>query len=163
MLKSPLRVLLQTPSDDPLQRYRQILRNLTGRLWVFTQYRSHGRHSGVALKCSSCSDHLVEHRTEAEDVGPYIHLLTFGLLRRHVRSRSPNGSFFCFRTRARGKGLPVIGLRAFGPVCQLDQTKVEHFRLAPLRNHNVARFQVTMNNARRMSSSQSIRNLGGNA
>src|SRR5262249_17907492 len=112
MLKSPLQILLQTSVDYALQLSRQILADLSNGSWIFAQYRSQNRHSGVTVKCFLSSDHLIEHRTKAEDVRPCIDLSALGLLRRHVRSRSQNGPFLCLRTCARGKSLRIIVVSA---------------------------------------------------
>jgi len=101
-------------------------------------------------------EHLVEHGAEREDVGARVGLHAFELLGRHVLERAKDRPLHRQpgrrrrqhrRTRARcGRG-------------RLRQTEVEELD-APLREHDVGRLQIAVDDALAMRLVERVGNLG---
>src|SRR2546427_7538379 len=53
------------------------------------------RELRVPLERPSACNHFIKNGTKAEDVGPCIQFLTFGLFGRHVGDSPDNHAFFC--------------------------------------------------------------------
>src|SRR5580700_10100809 len=75
-------------THDTVERgwYLQLLKVKLGRLRL--QNGCHDFDGRVTGKWTLAGEHLVEHRTKAEDVGTMVHRLATYLLRRHVRCRT---------------------------------------------------------------------------
>ena len=88
--------------------------------------------------------HLIQHRTEREDIGAGIGLLALQLFRRHVLEGAENHSFF-------GEGVvPGLGStlrkslgQRYGMVHEPRQPKVQQLG-SGLGQHDVARLQITV-------------------
>lgn len=140
-LKTPAGRLLQTPPDDALEPRRC----LQGRWFVANdsiQYLQRSRPP----KRTRPREHLVQNGPETEDVRPRIERLAFGLLRRHVRRRAQHNAV----PRPRGVGIHVD---------ERGHAEIEQLRHALRGNHDVARFQVAVQNARAVSLLEAFRDL----
>src|SRR4030095_2320527 len=128
------RVFSQAARDNLLQIVGKSSRDLSGKPWLLVQDCRQRGHFGVTLKCSLTCYHLVQHRTETENVRTCIDRFSRRLLRRHVRSRPENHPFF--RLGLHGtRRLMLTHLRLFSQFCQ---TEVEHFYQAAFANHDVS-------------------------
>ena len=111
----------------------------------------------IALERTATGEHLVQHRAEGEDVASAIHRPAFGLLGRHVggraENRSPLGPQICRNRRRR----VVPGLR----LDQLGQAEVHELRLAALREHDVRRLDVAVDDAGGVRGAERARDLDG--
>ena len=98
---------------------------------------------GLALVWRRPGQHLVEDAAERPDVGPPVHHLTRGLLRRHVGRGAQHDTHLGLR---RGHGRRFCGV--CGPADPtLGETEVQHLDDAVRANLHVARLEVTMDDA----------------
>src|SRR5215831_7846807 len=103
----------------------------------------------VAPEQTLSRKHFIEHHTKAEDVGSLVDSLSFRLLRRHVADRADHHSRVClYRDTSRRFSLNADGL----PLSELCQTEIQHFHIAVRPQHDVLRFNITMNDAGLMRS-----------
>ena len=131
----------------------------TDRLRLLFENGRERREPRVAIKSPLTGEHLVEQGAERENIAARIHLIAFGLLRRHVRSgpdnRAPLGVWaWRFHTRRLGK----FARRGLGNLCQPE---IQHFDEIVLGHHNVGRLQISVNNSRRVSLRQRFGDLHG--
>ena len=88
-------------------------------------------------------EHLVQHCTKCEDVGPGIGLFAFELLRRHVRHRADDRPFpRQIRRQRPDAGFFVHSRSKFDPACQTEIKQLG----SVLSEHDVRRLEVPMNN-----------------
>jgi hypothetical protein len=113
-----------------------------------------GGKSGDArspFKGALARHHLVEHVAERENVRSRIHMLAFGLLRRHIAHSADDGTF------ARQRGLHRALLAALpgqARVHPFGETEIQHFDQAGGGDHDVGGLQVSMDDARGMRGRQ---------
>ena len=112
---------------------------------------------GASRKCPPPRGHLVEHRTEGEQVGPRIDGAAERLLGRHVCDGSDR------ETGAREKGPRVdsrgVIRRAEGPLVDLRQTEIKDLRRAPVGDEDVARLDVPVDDRPRMGRLEGFEDL----
>ena len=87
-----LRILLQTPLDDPTERRRHVDVDRSDGIDVFADDRGESFGAGAALERALSGRHLVENRAERELIGAEVEGLAARLLRRHVPHRTHHGS-----------------------------------------------------------------------
>ena len=80
-LVAAIRVLLETPADDPIHLHRYLRWQVGG---LVVQDRSPRADRGRSLEGTVTGEHLVEDGAGAEDVGSMIGLAALHLLRGHV-------------------------------------------------------------------------------
>jgi len=131
-LEPPLRVFPQAAANDP----PQIPRDIPHWLGFFPQNRRECGHAAVALKCAASGHHLVQQRSEREDVAARVHLLALGLFGRHVGGGADHRAFFRSSPQRTGGSLLGGGLL----FDELGQTEVEHLHQAALIHHQVGGF-----------------------
>jgi hypothetical protein len=123
------------------------------------QNRRESRELGISGKSAPSGDHFVQHRAEGKYVGPFIHFVTIGLFRRHVRHRSDDGAGFGFQNGVQVNALRDgmrVGLFRIG---QLGQPEIQNFHLTLFVDDDIGRFEIAMNNSRPVRRRQSIGDL----
>src|SRR5712691_1680095 len=125
-------------------------------------------HCGrVALERPVAGGHLVEYRTEAEQVRARIQRLSARLLGRHVSDR-PDGRARACEPFRRGAGRGQRGSPGgLSPAVmfegQLGKTEIENFDMAATGDKNVRRFDVAVDDALAVRRVESLRNLDAHA
>ena len=105
-----------------------------------------GHHTSCArpFKRTLARSHLVHNGTEGEDVAARVGLFAFDLLRRHVLERPEDGAL---RGQIRRRRRQHREARTGGHGRGLGESEVEQLCTA-LRDHDVARLQITVHDAR---------------
>ena len=112
---------------------------------------------GFARKWKPPGRHLVQHGPKGKQIAAGIQFLALGLLRRHVRD-GPDGHAGAGQVRLDIESLRRIGRTAWAGT-QLGQSKIENLGVSTLRNEDVCRLDVAVNDARGMRSIEGIRNV----
>ena len=110
--------------------------------------------------------HLVEHRTEAENIRACIEFLAAGLFRRHVGrcadGHAGAGELIEFHDgRLRLAGWPLFRVFHMRGDGELRQAEIQNLRLAASGDNNVRRLDVTVNDPLLVSRIERIGNLYG--
>ena len=139
-----IRVLGQAGANEPVEsgRGRRLQRGHRLRL---ARQDGRGERGLRALREGLLANrHLVEHRSQGEDVGAGVGRPALDLLRRHVRQRAEQCPF----PRQVGRGLRGLELAPAGSADErgdhLGQAEVEELHARP-RQHHVAGLQVAVN------------------
>ena len=122
------------------------------------QDRRKSRDRRVTLEGAPTGDHLVEHATEAEDVGARVDGLALRLLRRHVRDSAHDGALLGDGCGV-GSGRRSVNCLQTDVPDQLREAEVEHFDASMLRNDHVRGFHVAMDDAGRVCRREGIGDL----
>src|SRR5579864_3059350 len=120
-------------------------------------FEDRGRHAELAFafKGTFCSEHFVEDGAEGEDVASPVEVLAFDLLRRHVLKCADEGALFSNgRTFRSGGQSDRTGRRDSG----FGEAEIEKLG-ASFGEHNVARFEITMDHAAAVRLVESIGDL----
>ena len=122
----------------------------------FLENGADGVGGSVATKGALAADHLVEYRAETEDVGARINGGSAALLGRHIAERSQQHAAASYGIECRLRGHAGRSRFRHG---QLGQAEVENFHVPIARDENIFRFQITMENAVIVCSSESANDL----
>ena len=134
-----LRALLQAVTDDPIERRGNVLIGEGGVRRLLAQDRRHRVGGRVAEECTPSGEHLVQHRSEGEDVGTRVGRLSPDLLGRHVADGPHHDAWFRsdgLRGNLRRRAARLFRTRQF------RQPEVEDFDPSVLRDEQVLGFQV---------------------
>ena len=156
-VESPLGTLFQTVSDDALQPRADVLVGHRKVGWVLFQDGRHCVGGGVASEGALARKHLVEDGAEGEDVAARIGWLASHLLRRHVPECPEDDAGL----RSCGRGREVGGLGTFLLAGALGQSEVEDLDPAVLRDEEVLRLQIPVNDPFLVSGGKPPGNLDG--
>src|SRR5450755_820301 len=74
-----------------IESRRQIATDLVSRRSRSVDDLVHQPDFGSGVKRQSAGEHLIQHNAEGKYIGPLVHLLALGLLRRHVGGGSEYG------------------------------------------------------------------------
>ncbi len=110
------------------------------------QHRGHGGHHGVTAEGALPGCHLVQHRPEGKDVAAGVHLVAFGLLGRRVRRRAHEDAVLGLELHFAGG---IVGCD--GSLHELGEAEIQHLDDAIRGDHDVARLQVAVDDARGVS------------
>ena len=151
-LVAAVRIDLHRPQDDRLEPFgdRRIQRPRRDEL-ALQQPHDHGA-AVVARERTPAGGHLVEHAAEREEVGARVDLDAGGLLRRHVGRRADRRTG---HRDVRVGGRLHRGLRAAASrrsrltIGQLGQAEVEHLEVIVVRDEQVGRLDVAVDDAAR--------------
>ena len=133
--------------------------------WQRAEIRLRAEHRGervrkiFAFEGTPADEHLVEHGAEGPNIRALVDVLSFCLLRAHIRGRSQDHTDPSSIPRD-GGGRRAAGI---GRVLHegLGQAEVQDFDLAVRRQLDVGRLQVTMNDPALVRFLQGVRNLVG--
>jgi hypothetical protein len=155
-LEPLLGILLETVAEDSLQTRRDVLvgQREVGR--ILPQDRRHRVRGGVPAESAFAREHLVEDGAEREDVGSGIGRMPAHLLGRHVAERSEHDP----RLRAGGLGWHIRQRRTsrLRPR-QLGQAEVQDLQPPVLRDEEVLRLQVPVDNPLLVRRGEAVRHL----
>ncbi len=98
-LESPLDILFQASHKNPLQCQRTLPAGVAQRLWLFAQNCGHRFCGRLAFEGAFAGEHLVQHRTETENVRSGVARFAPHLLRRHVADSTHHHTRQSPRTR----------------------------------------------------------------
>ena len=147
------RILLEAAPNHALDRRRQTLHRSGQLRRILFQDRAHRLDGGAAGERAPAGVHLVEHRAEAEDVGPAVDVFAAQLLRRHVAGGAEDRPRIGPQRRGR--------LRRAGRARrhQLRQAEVENLRAAVPGDDHVLGLQIPVDDAPLVRRRQAIRDL----
>ena len=136
------RVLDETTRDDPFELERDLGSHATQRRRDTVDHREQLRHGRLAHERSPAGEHLVEHRAGGEDVRAGVGRLAGRLLGGHVGGRADHSA----RHREavghrRRRGVDV------DPGQVASEAEVEELELPRRRHHQIARLDVTVDDA----------------
>src|SRR5882724_1964313 len=106
--------------------------------------------------------HFMKHRSETEDIRASIYLDTLRLLRGHVGCGPEDDAFLGLRPpgavfRSRGaRGFAIVGTGTLGELCQ---SEVENFDRARIADHDIAGFDIAVENTGRVRPGERIGDL----
>ena len=143
--ESIVRFLLEAPHDNLAQPPRRVGTQLfKGQRLRQMQLSEHVR-SRLAVERPLSGQHLVADHPERKNVGASVHIVADGLLRRHVPHRSERRPLT--RQLAHRSGLDGLGRRVGLGLQGLGEPKVEDLHEPVEGHHDVAGFQVAMDDA----------------
>ena len=114
---------------------------------------------GLTSKCLSSRDHLIKHRSQAENVAARVNWKPTRLLWRHVFCCSDHHPRFAgrgFDRRCR-----ATNCLSDPSLVQFGDSEIKHFDDAVVSYDHVVGLDIAMNNSAGMGRSQSARNLDG--
>ena len=155
MLKASLRLLLQAAAHNPLQRGRKILHKLRQRGRIFVQDRAQRFGGGGLPEGALAGEHLVEDHAESKDIAAGVGDVPPHLLRSHVANGAQHWPGLGLLRDGDGGS---VGASGFG-LGEFGQAEVQDLDASVLRQEEVFRLEVTMNNAGVVSGGQSTRNV----
>ena len=158
-LPPPLRVLAEAAFEHAFQLGRQIGDEPPRRLGLLGNDGRERARRRVALERATAGHHLVQDGAKREDVRSAVDLLSLRLLRRHVGRRTDDvtvvGEPVESLARRDGRRQRVHGL----PLEELRQAEVENLHGPVARDHDVRRFEIPMDDARRVRLGQPVGDL----
>ena len=146
MLEPALGILPQAIPDDAFDFPRQAGYYFGDGLGLLAEDGGHSRGLTVTPERSLARQHLVQQRTETEDIRTGIDALAFHLLRRHVGGGADDLAFLGMGYQAARRFVLTLSDR-FG---QFRDAKVEDLDQPVLVHHDVARLQVAVDDACRV-------------
>ena len=155
-MEARLGIFLQAMLHDSFECRRDITIGFAEVGRIFLQDGAHRVGSGVAMECSLAREHLVENRTEAEDVGAWVHGNATNLLGRHVTGGAHHSARFGGMGQGRQRGVRA----AFG-LSQFGESEIEDLDAAIFGDEKIFRLQIAMNNSFFVGRGQSMRDLQG--
>ena len=157
-LEAPLRVLLDAVADDALEPRRDVLIRDGQIRRVFLEDRGHRLAGRVGVEGALAGKHLVQDRSEGEDVAPPVRRLAFDLFGRHVAERAHHDA----RLGAGGGG-GQIRLRAGANVAlrQFRQAEIQNLHPPLFRDEKILGLQVPMDDSLVVRRAQAVGDLDG--
>ena len=148
-LVAAVQVFSQAAQNQSLEIARQVGHDLPWRRRLRPQYGLECFDGRLAFEWARAGGHLIQRCAKAEDVAARIDLAADRLFRGHVRrgARGAAGSTHAFATQigdGRGPRVLFIDLR------QLREAEVEHLDRAVVADHDVARLEITVDDAPRV-------------
>ncbi len=150
-----LGVLLEAVADDPVEPRRDVLVGEREIRRILPQDRRHRLGRRVGVEGAPAREHLVQDRSEGEDVGAGVGGLALHLLRRHVAERAEHDA----RLGARRGRRQIGDLASLLHARQLGQSEVEDLDSAVLRDEEVLGLQVAVDDPFLVRGRQALRDL----
>ncbi len=118
----------------------------------------------LSLKRAAQGGHLVKHRAETEQVAARIEIIAARLFGRHINDGADRHSGICRHFNTSGRNIPGDsgGIGSWQRGGGLGQAEVENFHVAALREENVSRLDVPMDDSFGVRGIKSVRNLNRN-
>ena len=163
VLPAPRGVLAQAADEDLLDLGGKDLMDLGGGPRLLVEDGGQRRHRRLAVEGSDAREHLVEDGAEGEDIRPGVDLLPLGLLRGHVIHGPQDEAFVGQRPLrpAEGHGRAGGGDGFGDPLGQLGQAEVEDLDPAVVRDHDVRRLEVAVDDPGGVGPGQPVGDLDG--
>jgi hypothetical protein len=144
VLITQLAILLERLADDLVEPLWEIVPKLPWGRRLFMENGGSGDGARRSGECRLIRRHLVQHRTEREQIGPAIERLSAQLFRRHVRDGADRATRLGERRRHGLGDLRRCILRDVSR--RFRETEIENLR-SVRRQEDVARFDVAVDDA----------------
>src|SRR5262249_4253166 len=144
-MPAPIGILRNAPLDEPIECRRCNRKTSCQRRRVALEDRRYDKRLALSVERLFPGEHFVEHGPERKYVGARVGLLTFDLPRSHVLQGADTRTWRRQICRRQARWNTRTHRRS-----RFGQTEIEQLR-ATLSQHDIARFEIPMDDASHVS------------